>query len=524
MKKYNWLKLLCAGILFVSVNQSCTDLEEELFDQVTADNFFKTEEEFISALGAAYTSLGSFGGNANMYSLQEVTSDEVVVPTRGNDWNDGGEWRRLHTHTYNFEDPRIRDGWNFCFSGVNACNRLIFQFEGLEIDGKEAFLSELRVLRSLYYMWLLDTYGNVPIVEQFNVPDDFAPANGTDFQAGRQAVYEFVERSVLDNLENLSRAVDQSTYARVNYYVGQMILAKLYLNAEVYTGKPEWEKAVAACNEIINSGQYSLTGNYFDNFNAANEGSSEFIFVIPYDRVFLQGFNLPAMTLHYTSTQTYNLTFQPWNGFCSLEEFYNSYEDGDVRKGVPNTEEGPSGIRGNFLVGPQFSAGGERLVDSGAEPEDPDGPPLTFTPEINELQPRALRQSGARIGKFEFINGATQHLDNDFPVFRYADVLLMKAEALWRQNPSDPEALNLINQIRERADVDPFDSLDEDRLLAERGREMFSEVHRRTDLIRFGRYNDAWWEKPVSEPFRNVFPIPRSAIDANQNLTQNPGY
>jgi len=519
MKKYNILKFVAAALLFVSINQSCTDLEEDLFDAVTADNFFKTEEEFVSALGAAYAQLGSYGGNGTIYALQEVTSDEVVVPTRGNDWNDGGNWRRLHTHDYNSEEPAINGMWSFGFGGVSNCNRLIFQFEGLDVEGKEAFISELKVLRALYYWWLVDAFGNVPIVEQFDVPADFQPPNNT-----REEVYTFIEQSVLDNVDNLSREVGQSTYGRMTYWAAQALLANLYLNSEVYAGKEEYAKAVAAADEIINSGNFSLTGNYFDNFASNNSTSSEFIMAIPYDRVFLGGFNLPAMTLHYASQATYNLTFQPWNGFCSLEEFYDSYEDGELRKGKPNTEDGPSGVPGNFLVGPQFSSGGARLLDSGAEPEDPDGEPLTFTAEINELTPRALRQAGARIGKFEFALGQTQNLDNDFPIFRYADVLLIKAEALWRQNPGDAEALNLVNQIRERAGVDPFTELTADNLLAERGREMFSENKRRSDLIRFGRYNDAWWEKPASEPHVTLFPIPRAQLDANKNLTQNPGY
>jgi len=504
------------------LGQSCTDLDEELFSQVTEENFFKTDEEFASALGAAYSSLNSYGGNGTIHPLQEVTSDEMVVPTRGQDWDDGGAWRRLHTHNYNLEENAVNGGWSFCFGGVNACNRLIFQFENLDIDEEQraAVVAELKTLRALYYLWLLDLYGRVPIVDRFDVPADFQPANNT-----RQEVFNFVESEVLSNLDNLSEEVGQSTYGRATKWVGHMILANLYLNAEVYTGKEEWAKAAEQANAVINSGNFSMAGNYFDNFNANNSGSPEFIMAIPYDEVFFQGFNLPMMTLHYASQATYNLTAQPWNGFCSLEEFYNSYEDGDIRKGVPNTESGPSGIRGNFLVGPQYSASGDRLNDSGAEASDPDGQPLTFTPAINELGPNALRQAGARIGKFEFELGATENLSNDFPIFRYTEALMIRAEALWRQNPGDGEALSLVNQIRERAGVAPFASLTEENLLAEHGREFFAEVKRRTALIRFGKYNDAWWEKPQDPSDHvNLFPIPRAQLDANKSLTQNPGY
>ncbi|MCB0607406.1 MAG: RagB/SusD family nutrient uptake outer membrane protein, partial [Lewinella sp.] len=182
-------------------------------------------------------------------------------------------------------------------------------------------------------------------------------------------------------------------------------------------------------------------------------------------------------------------------------------------------------VRGNFLAGPQYASDGvTRLIDDGAEAADPDGKPVTFTPELNELFPNALRQAGVRIGKFEFKNGGRTSLSNDFPIFRYADVLLMKAEAQWRQNASSATALALVNQVRARAGVPDFTELTADNLLAERGREMFYENHRRTDLIRFGQYNKAWEFKPASQPFRNIYPIPRAQLDANPNLAQNPGY
>jgi hypothetical protein len=268
-----------------------------------------------------------------------------------------------------------------------------------------------------------------------------------------------------------------------------------------------------------------LESNYFANFNANNQSSKEFIFAIPYDKVYFKGFNFGPMTLHYESQNTFNLTYQPWNGFCSLQEFYDSYESGDIRKGKPNTLAGPSGVRGNFLAGPQFTAGGSIIQDKDAGPAaDPD-PVLTFTPKINEIAPNAYREAGARIGKFEFVQGGTPDLDNDFPIYRYSDILLIKAEALWRQNAGDAAALALVNQIRTRAGVAPFTSLNADNLLAERGREMFAELKRRTDLIRFGKFNDARWAKPKDASNHvNLYPIPREQLDANKSLKQNPGY
>lgn len=519
MKKY-WFKALLAGLFVIAFNQSCSDLEENLYDQIKADEFFKNEEEFIAALGAAYTSLYFFQNHGNYMSLQEVSSDEIMIPQRGGDWFDGGQWLNAHRAEFNPADENLRNAWSNLFNGVNTCNRLIFQFNKLINEGAvdpalaTPFISELRTLRALYYLWLVDSFGNVPLVDKFDVPAGFLPTNAT-----RAEVYAFIDKELTEAVPNLSKKKDGTTYARINFYTGKAIQAKLYLNAAVYKGGAEWDKAIAATDEIINSGLYSLEGDYFANFNSNNAGSAENIFVIPYDQVNATGFNLPQMTLHYVSQATFNLRDQPWNGYCSLQEFYNSYDNTDKRKGISGNQK----IRGNFHAGPQFAADGTTPVKDGSA-DDPDGPNLVFTPEINAHFPNCQRQAGVRVGKFEFPLRSTPDLNTDFPIFRYADVLLMKAEALWRKSAGDATALALVNQIRTRAGVPAFTALTANDLLAERGREMFFEAWRRSDLIRFGKYDEARRWKPASQPTKQLWPIPRQFLDANRNLKQNPGY
>ena len=527
MKRFMFpLKVVLISAIIMAVMPACTNLDEELFSEVTADSFFKNEDELISALGAAYTSLYSYMGTTSLYAAQEVSSDALVVPTRGPDWGDGGHWVRLHQHLWTTEDPTVNNTWNFLFAGVNACNRLIFQFSELKDNGGDAslidpFIIELEALRAVYYLWLMDLYGNVPIVTQFAGADP-TPVNNT-----RAEVYQFVEEALLNAVDKVSANVDGTTYGRVNKMVVHMALAKLYLNAEVYKGTAEWSKCVEQCNIIINSGNYALEPDYFNNFNVDNSGSAEFIFAIPYDAVFAGGFNIVMQSLSYINQQTYSLAAQPWNGWCTVEDFYNSYSDDDLRKGKPNTEDGPSTVRGNFLIGPQWDVTGKvRLEDAGHEANDLDGPPYTFRAQINEIAPNAWREAGARIAKFEFEIGGQPNMNNDFPIYRYADVLLMKAEALWRLGSDTGEALDLVNQIRTRAGVAEYTEADltAENLLAERGREMFVECHRRTDLIRFGQFTEEWWEKPAEPEWKELFPIPRNQIDANPNLNQNDGY
>lgn len=543
--------LALCGVLFTS---SCTDLTEQIYSEVPASEFYQTEEQFISALGAAYTVLGDggLGTHVSMLTVEEVASDELVIPQRGQDWFDGGVWLRLHRHTWRYDEPYFNNMWNFLYEGVNATNRLIYQFEKA-IDAGNAdpelaasFIAELEVLRALYYYWLLDNFGNVPIVKSFTDAPENPSQPSQDFQDGRKAVFDFVESSILANIDKLNEDVG-STYGRINKWVAHLILAKLYLNAEVYTGQPRWQDVVVQTNAIINSGAYSLTSNYAANFITENQGSPEIIFSVPYDRVFMTGFNMHLATLHYANQITFQLQVQPWNGYSTLEAFYTSYIDPSQNPGPQDkvwgteptsTSVGLELVQGtiddrltNFIVGPQFAPSGERIIDLGAGAEDPNGPPVTLTPEINELEPNAIRQAGVRVGKYEIAAGTGNSLDNDLVVFRYADVLMMKAEALWRQNAGSGEALGLVNRIRERAGVAPFPSLSADKILAERGREFFFEGLRRQDLIRFDgveggktRFNDPWWEKGISEPWRNVFPIPRDQLQANSNLIQNPGY
>jgi hypothetical protein len=534
-----WL-VLVLGMVFTFA--SCTDLTDTVSDEVTSDNFFQTPQEFISAMGDAYNPLAIWGGHNGFASTIEVSTDEIAIPQRGQDWFDGGVWLRQHRHTWRYDEPHINNAWQDLFRGVNNANRLIYQFETAVANGTAdaeqaaEFISELKIMRAFYYYWLLDMFGNVPIVTSFDGAPEAPSQPSSDFNEGRLAVFNFVEQELLNNIGDVSDDV-QSTYGRANQYVAHFVLAKLYLNAEVYTGTPRWEDAITHLDAIIDSGNYSLASSYRDNFVTNNSGSPEIIFAVPYDKVFLQGFNIHHMSLHYGSQTTFQLQEQPWNGYATLEEFYNSYTDPNLNPGPQGTVIGSDGSEtqgtvderlSNFLAGPQYTAGGERVMDDAATDADPDGAPLTFTPEINELEPGAVRQAGARIGKWEIEIGATSSLSNDFSVFRYADVLLMKAEALWRLNPADAEALILVNQVRTRAGVDPFLTLDADKLLAERGRELFYEMWRRQDLIRFDsnsgnatRYNDAWWEKGPSEDWRNVFPIPRDQLEANPNLVQH---
>jgi hypothetical protein len=249
-------------------------------------------------------------------------------------------------------------------------------------------------------------------------------------------------------------------------------------------------------------GVYNLESKPLLPFIAKNENSIENIFTIPFDSKSLKGFRLHMRTLHYLSNQTFDMLVGPWNGCAVTEQHYNTFTDDDLRKK-------------GFIVGQQYTSGGQILVDLTA------GSNLIIKPRIPALVMDAsykldeIRMSGARVGKYEIEPGTDENLNNDFPLFRYADILLMKAEARIRQGLNGDQ---FVNMVRVRSGVSSWSGTTLTMILAERGREMFCEGHRRQDLIRFKKFNDPWWEKKASSTDQSTFPIPQWAIDANPNL------
>jgi hypothetical protein len=303
----------------------------------------------------------------------------------------------------------------------------------------------------------------------------------------------------------------------------------LYLNAKVYTGTQQYQKAIDEADAVLNltpfgattqGTVYDLDASYASVFAPDNINPKEMIFAVPFDQITGGGATWPHMTLHYPSQLTYQLSAQPWNGFSTLEDFYNSYDANDKRRAA------------NFITGPQYYPDGVTpVLDIAYDKADPDGAPLNFTPHINMLYPNASRQAGARFGKFSIKTYQLTNADNDYPILRLAEVMLNKAEALFMLNGyTDPNGLALVKKITDRAGAPMPSPMNATTLLAERGREMFIESIRRTDMIRFGAYFGTWWENPGDPDPANhgLMAIPteqiQAALGTANPLTQNPGY
>ena len=530
---------LCAVVAFTG----CTRLDENLKSSLTAS-------QAASALGAAGTGLllraayndlaTPFHNQDQVFSLEENTSDESLVPTRGGDWDDNGVWRVLHSHTWNADHGQILS----VFNNLNKIN-----FDATNVLGfkpSKSQSAEARFLRALSLYYLLDLYGQYP----FRNPGDNL-LNAPEVKAGIAGM-DFIISELTAIMPDLP-ATNAITLASPD--AANVLLMKCYLQRGTYENRaiPTFDaalmaKVVTIGNQIIASGKYKLTANYFDNFSVDNDQkSTEGIFTYPnFSGVAVNSGLIQSrwnMTLHYNS-YTPNNPNAGWNGFSTISDFYNSFNT----SAVP-TAFGPKDTLVDKRIGGRYYAGAtdvsglrpgllvnQQYDEKGVAIKDRKGAPLAYNPQIaaNMIETGAnLEVTGIRVVKYvpdyAYYGGPS---GNDLMIFRFADVMLMVAEA--KQRTGDAAgALTIVNQLRSARGASPLVSMplvntanvdDPNTLLAERGRELYWESYRRTDLIRFGVFLTPWGLKPSDNPKNLLFPLPTQALSSNPNLKQNPGY
>ncbi|HJW28242.1 MAG TPA: RagB/SusD family nutrient uptake outer membrane protein, partial [Saprospiraceae bacterium] len=377
--------------------------------------------------------------------------------------------------------------------------------------------AEARFLRAFAMFAVADGWNQVP----FRQPGENL-LNAPQVLKGSDAL-----TFIINEMNAIQNDLPDGPVGRANKDAAKVMLMKAYLNKGTFANRqsPTFDAAdmaqvISLADQIINSGKYSLDANYFENFAPNNDQlSSENIWTLATDAGVSPGPNTGnGVRSRWFCTLHYNQNPSGWNGFTTLSDFYNTFEDGDVRKGGSYTGvTDVSGLKVGFLVGQQFDQNGTPL-------QDRKGNPLAFTPEINPIETgNNLEVTGIRVVKYppDFLHGDFK--DNDYVFFRYADVLLMKAEALLRTGDA-AGALAIVNNLRQVRNASQLASLSLDDLCAERGRELYWEGWRRQDLIRFGKFLEARQGKPASGPERLLFPIPAAALSVNPNLEQNPGY
>ena len=496
---------ITGGILLIMLlTFSCSDLNEQVYDQVPDGNFGNTEKEINALVGGAYSSLRGFSdaisnaypASEYVFFLNEITSDEVTLPTRGSDWYDGGQYQDAQKHTLKPNNGMVLSAWRYCYTGIAKVNAIIYQIDksSLSEGAKKPIYAELKSLRAYYYYMLLDMFGNVPIVTSFE--DLSLPSNST-----RKQVYDFVEKELVEAVPYLSTNI---VYSKVTKNVAYSLLARLYLNSEAYVGVARWQDCINICQKI--SG-YTLTADYFANFATENQTSSEIIFAIPYDsKAGTVGNYMASMSCHYLHKLTLSATGDyPWsaNGMCAEPGVYSTFLDTDKRKAA-------------MLQGDQINlaTGSVIIMDSGE--------PLTYTEDIVNFT-NAKQNEGVRLNKYEANAGDQWERDNDLVLIRYSEILMMQAECYVRLGAQDLAA-PFVQQVTARAGTEMPAVLDLAFIDKELLREFIFEGRRRTDNIRFVTYFQPGWEKGADEKYKGIFPIPTSVLDTNKNLVQNPGY
>ena len=537
--------MLAGAALFTfsfSLFTSCTKLDETSYNSIIADGFQPKNDDLGSLLASAYVPWRKtfllWNGVAR---AQMLSADQDVIPARPNGWVDGGIYKRMHQHKWTSEDDIPLQSWVRTYDGINSCNRVLYQIESGQInlgDKQATFVSELKVLRASYYYILVDLFGNVPIITRFDVEEGFLPD-----QSKRKDVYDFIIKELTENIPNLSEDSGTEYYGRFNKWAAYTLLAKMYLNAYVFSDKnyTEWDKCIEACNKVINCNKYSMENEHRNVFLTKNEGSREIIFSLPFDETYVSdwnAFDYHMYTLQPANQATYNFQATPWGGVCCIPQYISSFDTDDER------------LKADFIQGQQYDSSGNPLNCTMGELA---GTPLAYVNEVPSID-NSQEIHGFRWGKFEYAAGITNRLSNDFPLLRYADVLLMKAEALLRKGNAE-EAAKLVTEVRlrnfsehpEKAVVSG-DDLNQDcvyaygrqdtekttidqtviqygRMLDELGWEFSQEGRRRQDMIRFGAFTTlSWFSHDASDDTKNLYPIPNSQILTNGKLKQNPGY
>jgi hypothetical protein len=532
MKKIYSFLAVCAALATAS---SCTKLDVPVESQYVQANFPKTTADYTALLGTMYANLSSSYG-VPYWRMQELSTDEAIIPARDGNYDDGGQYRQLHYHTWTFDHPNVIGVWQWGFSGINTCNRLLTLVNSAPSPDavKTAYASEIRAMRALYYFFMMDLYGNVPIITTF-------PVQGLPATEQRAKVCAFIEselKAIYPNLPRKSSVAATSTlqYGRPTREMAFALLAKLYLNNQVYTGGADRvNEVVAMADSVAKNTNYILDNKYRDIFSPNNGPQiTETIFAVPYDQQigtnqFTRFGFYPALYLAYGLSAP-NLSI----AMSTTPEFYNRFN-------IPNDFRTKT-----WLVGPQFvpdGAGGfttQPAYYPGTTNQIVITAPLTLVPPkpMDLGNTVASQATGIRSIKYypdPTITTATRQNGNDMPVLRLADVYLMKAEAILRGatptvvNGEMQTPLILVNKLRSRAGAQTAGGIDLAGLLDERARELSWEGWRRNDLIRFGQFETEYplpndvlmMNKDVT---RRIYPIPSTELKTNTALQQNPGY
>lgn len=573
MKQYIIGSMLLSSILLASCS-----LDETPRSKFSEEEAFSTPKlVYVNTVANVYSSIGNglYGSDGgSVHTFQEFSSDASMIPGRQGDWVDGGAWQNIFLHNFESSVSKYNDVWNNLYRVIGLANSSIDRLNKYLDEHPEyaEYVYELRALRAVYYYYVMDLFGQVPLVVSSQVSaNEVAQSNRSD-------VFKFVTSELAECIPHLSDSKSQNEgeyYGRITKAVAYMCMAKCAINAPVYTiddttptcysafvgtdksGKATaseeqgktisemgkkinitldgetrnaWETAAYCADQIASLG-YRLQPSYADNFIVANQNSVENIWTRPNDCVNykIEDYNI-VRTLHYNHGGA--IGYQGWNGACSSKQQMLVYGYGTAN---PDPR-----LKLNFYTDKDYMEETGKAVEDGATGKDLEYMPLAVKVDFSaDDDPHAMKCAGARMKKYEFDKSTTQQysFNNDLVIWRYADALLLKAEAAYRMG-NKAEALTIVNEIRARVAATPRTELTLNDILDERMLELAWEGVRRPDQIRFctfteptvdrfngvthnasaGDYNDD------TQGYTIVYPIPYAVLNLNKNLKQNPGY
>lgn len=572
---------------FIWLFASCTNLDEVVLDEVLGEDTSNP----AGALAAAYDRLGdgTFVDHGGVFSLQEYTTDEAILPTRGSDWGDGGKWRDMHEFTWKSDNAIVVDNWNKLTNGITRSLTAIQSVEESSIAEKKLFLAEAKGLLAYYLYTTLDLYGQAPYRDPMN-PN--APLQILKADTQIDQLIKDVEALLPDLAE---MGTQQTHHGRFTKEAAYGFLAQMYLNRAVFKDRlnasssfnfteaavtgtgTDMDRVIYYTSLLINSGKYSLESDYFKNFARDNEKGKELIFAISqkidYIRNGSNSFAYVCMERNQRTSAANRGTnaacttpefFATWDGNHDDPRFQQKYQYGDgtwfMNDGtdisVPATDIVPKSanlpwfhFNRGIQYGPQYgpillSSGSLEMVNgrikvSPLVMEKSTTTRMDFTPSLTFKNPAQAVfaqneiNQGARIFKYEFDpEGGNGNSNVDIPLFRLGGIYTMRAEAYFRKGNTGQamEDLNKLRTSRKRESLyggvagKALTSIDQTVLYNEIGFELYWELYRRPQMIRFGKFDLPGTAKSASEPYRRVFPIPQSTIDVTKEFKQNQGY
>lgn len=536
MKKISAISAVCILMLSgcLSENSRSYLTEEQAF--TNSQNLYINSVAFLYGyIGGSAESQGLQGTCRGVYDYNTMTTDEALIPIRGGDWYDGGLWENMYQHKWTEDDATLYQTWKYLYKMVMLCNQSLSDLEKYAhlatVEEIGQWTAEVRAIRALFYFYIMDMFGRVPVVTEVDIPVSEV------VQSERSEVMRFVYNemtAVLPYLSNQRSNHIGRYYGRITKPVAWFLLAKLALNAEIYADddwtdgiRPDgkditfavdgiemnaWETCIEYCDKLHAFG-YVLEPVYPDNFLVRNENSLENIFTIPLDNdLYRNQFWYLFRSRHYSHGGALGGASE--NGTCATLHTMNVYGYG--------TEEVDARFIYNFYAGEVFVDGNQVLLNTGE--------PLVYMPmevKLNLTASPYEKTAGARMAKYEvdrksYSDG--RQPDNDIVLFRYADALLMKAEAQVRNGEDGSEAFN---QVRSRVEM-PQKEATLENIIDERLLELVWEGWRRNDMIRFGYFHKSYDMRTAlpkeANAYTTVFPIPSRAIDLNPALKQNYGY